>query len=59
MTMTTYGVCPRCGSVTSKKETTGTAGTTQSERYVKGPKCKHRCKGRTAKQAPEVRREKD
>ena len=58
MTVIRYGVCPRCGAVTSKREVTGTSGVTESTDYVKGEKCKTACKGRRANQAPSVRKEK-
>jgi hypothetical protein len=58
MTITRYGVCPRCGTIVSKREVTATAGTVESIDYVKGEKCRTACKGRRANQAPEIRREK-
>jgi len=58
MTLIRYGVCPRCGAITSKREVTGTDGVTQAIDYVKGEKCKTACYGRKANQAPKVRKEK-
>jgi len=58
MTVIRYGVCPYCGAITSKRETTGTSGVTQSIDYVKGEKCKDGCVVRKPDQKPEVYREK-
>lgn len=58
MTMTIYGVCPNCGAVVSKQVTRGNASQVDSISYRKGEKCRTNCYGRTARQAPKVRKEK-
>lgn len=40
MTVTRYGVCPRCGLITFKKELTAVAGTVESISYRIDKSCK-------------------
>jgi len=57
MSTITYGVCPNCNKITSKR-TVGTSDTIDKKSYVVGPKCDTSCRGKTAKQAPDNIREK-